>query len=36
VEAQSEQVMELVDEPSALSDDGLEPAGDLTQQTQRW
>ena len=31
-EAQSEQVMKLVDEAGALADDGLEPAGDLAEQ----
>ena len=29
-----QQVVELVDQPGALADDGLEPAGDLTQRAQ--
>ena len=33
-EGECEQVMELVDEPGALPDDGLETAGDLAEETQ--
>ena len=33
-EGEGQQVMELVDQPGALADDGLQPAGDLAQEPQ--